>query len=81
MSTTVDVRFMEVVDWTGRQTVLLAPYGTPPILRDPGAWKDWARVVIGFPAVAALNPPRPEIFEDWRSWGRAFNVVLRLLTT
>ena len=70
---------MDAVSWAAQTTTALAPYGAIPILHDPGAWRAWASVVVNLPALAALNAPRPEGFETWQDWGRAFNVAVRLL--
>lgn len=79
MAETIDPRFMDVVNWTGQTTTILAPYGIIPRLIDPEQWRVWATYVVGIPTIAALDPPRPEGFDDWDIWARQFNVVARLL--
>lgn len=78
---TVDTRGMTIENWTAFSTQYLTPYGMPPKLVDPDKWRDWANVVISFPAIAGLNPPQPAGFEDWRDWAARFNQVARLLAT
>lgn len=80
MANTIDPRFMNVVNWAAQSTALLAPYGTVPILLHPDKWKDWARIVIALPAVAALGAVRPEGFHRWEEWATQFNQTARLLT-
>lgn len=72
---------MTARQWAALTTTVLAPYGTIPILLDDDAWIEWARYVVGLPAVQAVGAVRPEGFSDWQSWARAFNVSLTLLTT
>lgn len=81
MASTIDTRFIDVITWAAQSTTLLAPYGTVPRLINPDDWKPWARIVVAFPAVAALTAPQPDRFEVWQDWARAFNMVARLLTT
>jgi hypothetical protein len=81
MASTIDTRFIDVLNWAAQTTTLLAPYGTIPILRDPHRWRDWASVVVSLPVVSGLGAPRPEGFADWRDWARQFNYAARLLTT
>ena len=81
MSIPVDTRLLDVQTWTAQSTTILAPYGLVPKLLDPDAWQQWAACVILIPAVAALNPPRPEVYPTWQQWGTAFNTVVRLLGT
>ena len=71
---------MEAPAWAAQMTTLLAPYGTIPKLLTEDEWRGWAAAVINLPALSALNAPRPEVYESWQDWGRAFNLVARLLT-
>lgn len=80
MSTTIDTRFIDAVNWAAQTTTLLAPYGTIPKLTDATKWRDWASIVISLPSIAALNPPRPEPYTEWQQWAKQFNLVARLLT-
>lgn len=77
----VDPRGMTVENWTALSAFYLAPYGTLPKLTDPDLWRDWAAVVINFPAIAGLNPPNPAGFDDWIDWAPRFNQAAKLLVT
>ena len=78
---TIDPRFIDVMHWTAMTSTVLAPYGTVPILPGPEQWTRWASIILTIPALAALNPPRPERFADWREWASQFNMAAQLLTT
>lgn len=72
----VDPRGMNVVDWTDSMTFPLIDSVRPPKLEDPKAWKNWALEVIQAPNIAALNPPDPRFYEDWREWAVRFNETI-----
>lgn len=78
---TIDPRFMDVINWTAQTSTVLAPYGVVPKLLNVGQWREWASFTTSMPAVAALNPPRPEGFAAWDDWAQQFNVAVRLLAT
>lgn len=40
-------------------------------------WQTWARLIVDVPAIAADNPPRPEDYEEFIDWARAFNNAVR----
>lgn len=81
MATTIDTRFIDVLNWASQTTTLLLPYGTIPKLLDADHWRDWAAEVVSLPALAALGTVRPEGFSDWRGWARQFNATARLLSS
>lgn len=81
MSVRIDPRFSTAQQWTAQTGIVLAPYGTIPVLLHEENWMDWARYVVGLPAVQAVGAVRPEGFPDWQSWARQFNTSLTLLTT
>ena len=70
---------MTAKHWTAQTTLLIARYGTIPILFDDDAWKNWAAYVCSLPAMESVNVPRPEIFKDWQGWAIAFNQQARNL--
>lgn len=76
---TIDPRFLSAVDWAARTTLLLAPYGTIPILRSEEDWPNWAAAVITLPALSGLKPPKPRSFSNWREWAAQLNQDLNLL--
>ena len=78
---TIDPRYLNAPTWASKTTGALLPYGVIPILLDENKWRQWADYVILIPDIAALGPPRPEIFSDWRLWALAFNQTLALVET
>lgn len=76
---TVNPRNVDPRQWAAQMALSLYQYGPVPTLADPNQWREWARVVIAFPALAAVGAPRPEQFTSWQDWAHAFNwSVLRL---
>jgi hypothetical protein len=73
---TIDPRGHDVHRWTSETGRNLAKYGTVTKLVNPDAWQQWAANAIMLPAVAAINPPRPERFGTWQEWAFAFNLAL-----
>ena len=76
---TVNPTGTDPVRWAGQMALALSAYGNVPILLDPDKWRDWAATVVGFPAVAAVNAPRPQAFATWEDWAHQFNLSLRLI--
>lgn len=76
----IDPRYLDAVRWTSQTSLFLVALGTVPVIRDEAEWQTWARLVTGLPRVSSLNPPRPELFTDWRAWAFQFNQAIELLT-
>ena len=71
---------IDPVRWADQMILSLSAYGNVPRMAKPADWRDWANVVIAFPALAAVGAPRPERFATWADWVHQFNISLRLLT-
>jgi hypothetical protein len=67
----IDPRFMNVLQWTDRMAETL-PFPVYRLL-DEDEWRAWARNLIQYPQVSALNPPDPEYFVGWQEWAERFN--------
>jgi hypothetical protein len=70
---TVDPRFMTVKNWTALTGSMLRRYGFVPQLMEDEAWRAWGETVIEIPAIAALTPPVPKRFVDWRDFAYSLN--------
>jgi hypothetical protein len=71
--------FMTMQEWADETTRTLYDVAAVPRLEAQGEqdWADWARLLVGTPAIAAFNPPDPELFaDDWRTWAIRFNEAL-----
>lgn len=71
---------LTTLEWTDAMTLQLTGYSQPPRLDDPERWQEWALVVSQSPRIAALNPPGPYLFTDWRDWATRFNQTVVLTT-
>jgi hypothetical protein len=76
---TIDVRGETAVSWCQKNTILLARYGTVPILFTDDGWRDWAAYIVSLPEIAAIGAPRPEPYPEWTDWARQANQSFRLL--
>ncbi len=76
----IDPRGMNVQDWTDFMVQSLTGLSQPPRLDNPKKWQTWALVVCQSPRIAALNPPNPLFFVDWREWAERFNQTVDLPT-
>lgn len=76
----IDPRDMSVIQWTDFMAQQLIGFSQPPRLDDSGEWHMWALVVCQSPRIAALNPPNPLEFTDWRQWAQRFNQTVALPT-
>lgn len=75
----IDTRTLPFPHWASQTTLLINQYGQIPIATKEEEWRGWAAIVSSLPAFASVGASRPERFEDWRSWGTAFNQAARLL--
>ena len=75
----IDPRFMSAVGWAAHTTILISQFGTIPRLAHENGWKQWANVVSGLPALAAVGAPRPDRGRNWRAWAAAFNLAVERL--
>lgn len=76
----VDPSFMSLRDWadiTGSE-IERRFRAIMPLIEPMGDWRDWARIVIDVPGLAEQNPPRPDAYDDFVGWARAFNSAVRL---
>lgn len=48
-----------------------------PLISDTEKWKSWADIVTSHPEITRLCPPRPDGYDNWQSWARAFNTAVR----
>lgn len=67
----------DVVDWASQTSTDLLQYGIIGSISRPDEWVQWANNVIALPGIAALNPPDPDFFADWREWAVLFNDIVR----
>lgn len=70
---------MSFESWSAMMVQLLSLYGNIPDLRDEASWQDWGTSIVGLPEIAALLPPNPRGFSDWRAWAHELNRSLELL--
>lgn len=75
----IDPRFITVTQWCAQMALSLSAIGNVPQLQDPTQWREWAKTVVNFPALASVGAPRPERFDQWDDWVRQFNLTLRSL--
>lgn len=74
----VDPRLVDLPRWADETFGLLYDLSAVPRLDAQGEreWIDWARLLVGTPAIAAFNPPDPDSFADWRDWAVRFNEAI-----
>lgn len=70
--------FTDLQRWADETVGLLYDVAAVPRLVAQGErdWVDWARLLVGTPAIAAYNPPDPEGYADWRDWAVRFNEAI-----
>ena len=62
--------------WCDQVTPYLEKFGYIPRLTDESEWMDWATRIQAIPGISSRNPPRPELFSDWKEWAIRFNQCL-----
>jgi hypothetical protein len=71
---------MTAMQWTDAMALDLNKFGACPRLAGDDGWREWALVILGFPAISDINAPDPYGFDDWRSWAERFNQVYSVLS-
>ena len=75
----IDPRGLSFDHWASQTCILISPYGVLPRPTDEKDWKQWANIVVSFPAIIGVNAPRPEGFKNWREWAFRFNLAVQNL--
>lgn len=68
----VDPKDFTAREWTDYMGSELEGFGQLPIIRSDDEWRGWASAVMLLPQIAAVNPPDPFAFDDWREWATRF---------
>lgn len=77
---TIDPHGFTAREWTDYMGSELESFGQLPILHTDHEWREWASAVMLLPKLAAINPPDPYAFDDWRDWATRFNQLISPIT-
>lgn len=69
----IDPRPLSAVQWIDFTSLALSNFGPVIKIERASEWKQWALDVVQIPAIAALDVPDPDEFENWQEWAIRFN--------